>query len=381
MCYALRMRNCHVYPRHRKTCAHREDRAWKKCDCPKWLFWHHENVAHRVSAKTGKWEIAAAKARKVEDDFERAAIGKPPALPDHGITIASAVKMFLADREAQHLRDSTISKLRTVFEKQMLGWFTGIDIHYLRDLTLPNLQAWRSTWADGPLAAKKKQERVTGFFWFCQRNKWIADNPALGLSRIKADIRPAVPFTPEEYLRIVQACEKFGKIDDQRVRLRAMVWLLRWSGLAIRDAVCLERSALTDDDRLRLRRAKTGVDVMLPLQPQVALCLRRMVKNDNPRYFFWSGNGLPKSAVADWQRALRRLFVIADLRHSDGTKKRAHPHMFRHTFSVEMLLKGVPVEDVARLLGHSSVRTTEKYYSSWIKARADRLEQAVMAAW
>jgi hypothetical protein len=46
---------------------------------------------------------------------------------------------------------------------------------------------------------EKKQERVKDFFWFCFRNKWLTDNPALGLSKIKADNRPAVPFTPEEF--------------------------------------------------------------------------------------------------------------------------------------------------------------------------------------
>ena len=143
----------------------------------------------------------------------------------------------------------------------------------------------------------------------------------------------------------------------------------------------LERSALGADDRLILRRVKTGVAVMLPLQPQIAHYLRHMMQHSNERYFFWSGKGLPKSAVADWQRALHRLFEIADLKLADGTPKRCHAHMFRHTFSIQMLLKGVPIEDVARLLGHSSVRTTEKYYASWVKARADRLEQSVMASW
>lgn len=72
---------------------------------------------------------------------------------------------------------------------------------------------------------------------------------------------------------------------------------------------------------------------------------------------------------------------MADLKYPDGTKKRSHTHQFRHTFSVEMLLAGVPIEDVARLLGHSSVRTTERYYASWVKARADKLEEAVKATW
>jgi integrase len=122
---------------------------------------------------------------------------------------------------------------------------------------------------------------------------------------------------------------------------------------------------------------------MLPLNPKVAESLRNIPAGPrpNPRYFFWSGNGDPKSAVADWQRALRRLFDLAEIKHPDGAPKRCHPHMFRHTFSIELLIDGVPLEDVAQLLGHSSVKTTEKYYASWVKARADRLERVMEKQW
>jgi integrase/recombinase XerD len=371
------MLNVHVYVRHRKTCPHKSQRFWKKCSCPKWITWHRDGKEYRQSSDSEDWNVAADMARKIESQYRSAGV---PHLPPQQ-TLKMAVNLFLLDREAQHLADSTISKLRTVFEKQMLTWFDDNGVRLLTDVTLPHLQAWRSTWKDGPLAAKKKQERLRGFFYFCVRNKWLPDNPALGLSRIKAGTHTADYFTPEEFRAILTSAEKFGKTEEQRVRLRAMVLLLRWSGLAIRDAVTLERVNLLDDDRLILRRAKTGVAVAVPLQPQVAMMLRRMVPNQNQRYFFWTGNGLKKSAVSDWQRALRRLFAIADLRHADGAKKRCHPHMFRHTFSIQMLLAGVPIEDVARLLGHSSVRTTEKYYASWVKARADRLEESVKSAW
>jgi integrase len=370
------MLNVHVYVRHRAACPHKNQRFWKKCACPKWVTWHHRGQEHRVSAETHEWSVAADKARQIEAQYRSTGESQ---LPQQ--TVEMAVRFFILDRESQHLSPSTISKLKTIFEKQFLTWFRDLGVVHMRDVTLPHLQAWRATWKDKALAAKKKQERVVGFFYFCQRNKWVSENVALGLSRIKADIRPAVGFTPEQFQQIIVSCEKFGKTEEQRFRLRAFVLLLRWSGLAIRDAVTLERSALTDDDRLILRRAKTGVAVALPLQPQVALMLRHMVKNENPRYFFWSGNGLPKSAVADWQRALRRLFEIADLKHEDETPLRCHAHMFRHTFSIQMLLAGVPIEDVARLLGHSSIRTTEKYYASWVQSRADKLEEAVKMAW
>jgi hypothetical protein len=39
----------------------------------------------------------------------------------------------------------------------------------------------------------------------------------------------------------------------------------------------------------------------------------------NPRYFFWSGNGSPKSVVANWQRSYRRLFALANITKPDGS--------------------------------------------------------------
>jgi integrase len=56
-------------------------------------------------------------------------------------------------------------------------------------------------------------------------------------------------------------------------------------------------------------------------------------------------------------------------------------HRFRDTFAVELLLAGVPIERVSMLLGHSSVRVTEKHYAPWVRARQDQLEADVRRAW
>jgi len=158
---------------------------------------------------------------------------------------------------------------------------------------------------------------------------------------------------------------------------------MRWSGLRIRDAVTLERSRLSGDDKLLLYQAKTRQPVYVPLPPHVAAALRSAPAGPKPNrmYFFWSGNGLPKTAVADWQRSYRRLFTIADLRKADGTRKRCHPQMFRDTFAVEMLLAGVPLDQVSILLGHKSIKVTEKHYAPWVRARQEQLENSVRRAW
>src|SRR5208282_2355683 len=142
------------------------------------------------------------------------------------------------------------------------------------------------------------------------------------------------------------------------------------------DAVTLERSRLVGDNIL-LYQAKTGTPVYVPLPPNIAESLRNVPpgKKPNPRYFFWSGiNRL--AAVGHWGKSFRRLFKLADLRDDDGLPKRCHPHMLRDTFAVENLLAGLPIDQVSILLGHSSVKVTEKHYAPWVAARQQQLEDS-----
>lgn len=168
---------------------------------------------------------------------------------------------------------------------------------------------------------------------------------------------------------------------SRQKRLLALILLMRWSGLAIKDAVTLERERLGSDGRLFLYRAKTGVPVYVPLPATVVEVLYEL-PNPNPRYFFWSGNGDSETAKKGWQRTLRHLFKkFAKITKPDGTPKWCHPHMFRDTFAVELLLSGVPIDQVSLLLGHSSVKITERHYAPFVKARQEQLENSVRLSW
>jgi integrase len=220
------------------------------------------------------------------------------------------------------------------------------------------------------------------------RRRYLTENPAIGLGKIKVVQVPTDYFPPEEFEKIMAATyirrgnRGGGDVKANQTRLRTMTLLMRWSGLRIRDAVTLERHRLHGDSVL-LYQAKTGTPVYVPLPPHVVEALESVPPGPkpNPRYFFWSGNGDPKTVVADWQRSYRRLFTSADIRTADGERKRCHPHMFRDTFAVEMLLAGVPIDQVSLLLGHASVKITEKSYSPFVKARQIQLQESVRNAW
>jgi integrase len=340
----------------------------------------------RRSLKTGSWERAAELARVIEDSEES---GTTPERKEEPVTVEQAVSEYLADAKARELSDATLYKLEIFFRKQFLSWCKSEGYRLLRELDLPAVRSFRSSWKDGAMAKKKKQERLTGFFWFCIRASWITTNPTHNLGRISVTQAPTDYFTREEFDKLLDSTHLYRESRSEDsiggtngARLRTLLLLMRWSGLRIRDAITLERTRLVGDNLL-LYQAKTGTPVYVPLPPQVAQALRDVPAGNkpNPRYFFWSGNGLPKTAVADWQRSFRRLFTLAGLEKPDGTAKRCFPHMLRDTFAVEMLLAGVPIDQVSMLLGHSSVKITEKHYSPWVKARQEQLAASVRNAW
>jgi integrase/recombinase XerD len=78
--------------------------------------------------------------------------------------------------------------------------------------------------------------------------------------------------------------------------------------------------------------------------------------------------------VKNWQKKLHRVFQRAGLNNG-------HSHQLRDTFAVDLLSKGVPLEEVSKLLGHESIKTTERYYAKWVPERQARLDNLVTATW
>jgi integrase/recombinase XerD len=250
-------------------------------------------------------------------------------------------------------------------------------LRFLDEFDLVAVGRFRSHWKDGARSSAKKLERLRAFFRFAQNRKWVQENPASKLKSPRVSLCPTMPYTREEVVKTLSAIDSYtdkmpsSGIDNAR-RVRALVLLIRYSGLRLSDAVNLSSDRIAGN-RLFLYTQKTGVPVNAVLPEFVVVALEATPKVTE-KYFFWSGAGKLDSAVRSWQTRLRRLFQLAKVANG-------HAHRFRDTFAVELLLAGVPIERVSILLGHQSVRITEKHYSPWVRSRQEQLEADLESAW
>jgi len=355
-----------VYRRHVKTCPHRS-RQNKRCHCPLWVQGTLGGRTVRHSLDLRSWQAAVDRVRVLEEQGTLETV--------EPITIREAVRLFLDDANSRNLSPDTIGKYRVLLEKQLLAWSKDLGFTYLLELDIHHLRNFRATLKDGAISSLKKLERLRGFFRFCLDSKWIQDNPASKIKMPRVDDIPTLPFSEEEVSAILTACARYPTQNafgyDNRARVRAFILLLLHTGLRIRDVACLESQRIVKG-RLMLYTQKTKVPVFLPLHPAVMDALSGLPATGGR--FFWSGNGNPKSCVADWQRSLRRLFKIAGIQNG-------HAHRFRDTFACRLLQNGVPLSEVSKLLGHRSERITERHYAPWIQSRQDRLEDLVRQSW
>jgi integrase len=321
----------------------------------------------RVSAGTRAWERAEKKARLMDAD----AADPTPAR----VTVEAALGAFIAKKQGQRLSHSWLYKF-SLMQRELVNFARGRGLTYIDELSDDELGLLSRSWKVAPITAQKRQERWHSFFAYCIRKRWVKHNPVEELGPIKVRPVPTDYFSREEFQKLVDVTydtTHWTTNPGHRDRVRALLLLMRYSGLRLNDAVTLERARLTGN-RLFLYQQKTGLPVYLPLPSHVVELLRKL-QNINSRYFFWTGHGLHYRASNCWHASLQRLFKWGKL------DKRAHPHMLRDTFAVELLLAGVPIDQVSILLGHASVKTTERHYAPFVKARQEQLVSSVEKSW
>ncbi len=275
--------------------------------------------------------------------------------------IAEACEAYLRDLKARNLAKGTRQNYESLF-RQLAGFADRAGIGSLSEIDSEAMRNWREGWDCAFSTQRRRLTQLRPFFAFAAAAGWIAESPLDGVRSPKAKAQPTMPLSVDEMRALLAAA-------DEKPRELALILLMRYSGLAIGDAVTLGLDALDRGGDLALRRAKSGELVTVALPDEVVAALEA-VADPGLQHYFWTGRSEPVTATKSWRL---RLKAIA----KDAGVEGFHPHRLRDTFAIELLLAGVLMQDVSTLLGHSSVATTERYYAPWNFARRKRLDRIV----
>jgi integrase/recombinase XerD len=351
-----------AYRRHLEACEHKEKgQAYTLCACPIWCYGSVNGASIRRSLQTTN----AAKALRTIDQIERGDIEIERKVPD----MATAAVEFVASCKDRHLEKSTLASytrtLKTLTAQHGDLLVSAVDV--------VTLDAYRRTRTIKPGTWRKELETIRAFFAWCRARKWCTENPAGDMKMPKTEELVTLPFGGDDVPKLLAATSQIfsdnpAETDYIRRRVKALVYLLLYSGLRISDVAPMKRAMLEPRTRhLTVRILKNGVRLKVLLH-QNAVDALTSLPSTNPTYFFWTGNGDIETCIKNLRRTIQRLGILAEVH--------AHPHRFRDTFAVELLTNGADIRTVQKLLGHTSVRTTEKHYAHFVAAHQALLDAA-----
>ena len=280
------------------------------------------------------------------------------------MTIREACSIFL-DQEVRirKLGPDTIKGYAAAL-RSLSRWADENGLLVLDDLDESAARAWVGSWTWRPSTTGQRLSQLKAFFRFTVERGWATRSPLAAIRPPRSESPPTMPLEVSEMRALLAAAQ------DQP-KERALILLMRYSGLAIGDAVTLRRDSLAGVE-LTLRGARGGEQVTVAL-PDAVVRAMLSIRSRNPDYIWWSGRGKPVTCAKYWRARL-------GLAAGRAGVAEFRPHRLRDTFAISLLARGVLIQDVSSLLGHNSIQTTERHYAPWDRHRLDRLPRVVRAA-
>jgi len=205
----------------------------------------------------------------------------------------------------------------------------------------------------GVAAAKKQIKNTKEILNFAETSKWVINNP---ISKFKCggddtEIPPLEMYQVEKIWRKKLLIPRLAEVRD------AFIFQC-FTGFAFQDVYALNMDnivpvGLTGERWLIKDRGKTNVTEMVPVMPIVEEILKRYERHSCRLEHDLL---IPVNSNARYNGYLKELAVIC------GVNRALNTHLARHTFADIMLNEmGFTLEEVSKMLGHKSIRTTQRY--------------------
>jgi integrase/recombinase XerD len=170
-----------------------------------------------------------------------------------------------------------------------------------------------------------------------------------GLPSAKGYKRVPAVLSREEVNRLLEAATN--------LREKTLLTVVYSAGLRVSEVICLKVSDILSDRRqIRIEGGKGNKERYAVLANETLGLLRTYYAVCRPKEWLFPGQ---EAGTHISQRTAQRFFERA--KEKAGINRKATMHSLRHSFATHLLEDGVDIRYIQELLGHSSIKTTERY--------------------
>lgn len=244
--------------------------------------------------------------------------------------------------------------LRTVkyYQSVLLKLF-ALHSRSVLQMETEHIRNYLAQYADRTGCSKANLDNIrrilSSFFNWLEEENYILKNPVRRIHKIRVDQRVKETYSEEMLEQL--------RDSSHSLRDLAIIDLLASSGIRVGELVRLNREDIDFENRECVVFGKGQKERPVYFDARTKIHLKNYLdsrKDDNPALFvslLQPYNRLQISGVESRLRALGRELHIP----------KVHPHKFRRTLATRAIDKGMPIEQVQRLLGHTQIDTTMQY--------------------
>ena len=258
------------------------------------------------------------------------------------------LEIFLSSKRLEGRSQKTLDLYRFTIEKMLEQ--INKNICLLTTADIRDYLSWYQTEHNVSKATVDGIRRnLSSLFHWLEDEDYIFESPLRRIHKIKITKKVKEPYSDEDFERLRDGCKYLRDLT--------ILEFLFSTGMRIGEMVKLNRNDINFDERECIVLGKGDKERTTYFDARTKLHLKEYLASrddDNPALFVSIRKPATRITEGGMEIMMRRLGIRTNV-------NKCHPHRFRRSCASTALEKGMPLEQVQLMLGHSNISTTLLY--------------------
>lgn len=258
------------------------------------------------------------------------------------------MESFLSAKRLEGCSDRTLNFYKNTIDKM----YTSVG-KSIKAITTEDLRSYLSEYQSNNEVSKVTIDNIrrnlSSFFAWLEDENYILKSPVRRIHRVKATTSIKETYTDEDLEKLRDSCDELRDL--------ALIDILASTGMRVGELVRLNRSDINFTERECVVFGKGDKERIVYFDARTKIHLQNYLNSrtdENQALFVSLKAPYIRLEIGGVESRLKKL--------GDALKiDKVHPHKFRRTMATTAIDKGMPIEQVQKLLGHEKIDTTLHY--------------------